>query len=73
MTKLTSLIALDPPSVIGGSGSRSSEVKGHFEVKTYFLQERSTQVTRGHFEVTVYLKFTLPVLKGNIMPSAVGV
>ena len=52
LTKLAPLIALDPPMVIGGSGSRPSKVKGHLGVKSWNLQESSTEVTRGHFKVT---------------------
>ena len=45
-----------PPNSYRGSWSRSSKVKGHLGVKSWNLQESSTEVTRGHFKVTTIFR-----------------
>ena len=45
---------------------RSCGVKGHFGVKLYFLVESSSEVTRGHIEVTAITQNTLCTIIATI-------
>ena len=53
--KLTPCVALDPPSILGGSGKGYLGVKGHFGVKSYFFMESSTEGSKVILRSRQYL------------------